>query len=110
MLDNIPFFARAATSGDVVRAKEGDGSVLWFERMVKPSRNSLLRVTFFQPAKVQDVREALGQLGCSTEWDDAHHLVSVNVPPNVKLDAIQSYLAEQAQFDCLDYEEPLLRQ
>lgn len=109
-LDNIPFFARQATSGDVVQAREGDGGVLWFERMVKPSGKSLLRVTFFQYVKVQEVRGFLKQMGCSTEWDNTHRLVAVSVPPDVNLEPVQSYLSEQAQLGYLDYEEPLLRQ
>jgi Domain of unknown function (DUF4265) len=110
ILDNIPFFARQATSGDVVQAMAGDGGVLWFERMVKPSGKSLLRVTFFQPTKVQEVRTALERIGCATEWDDTHRLVSVSVPPSAELESVQSYLAEQAQAGYLDYEEALLRQ
>ena len=109
-LDNIPFFARQATDGDVVRASEGDGGVLWFERMVKPSGKSLLRVTFFQPTKVQEVRAALERIGCATEWDDAHCLVSVSVPLSIELKSVQSYLEDQAQAGYLDYEEALLRQ
>ena len=109
MLDNIPFFARQATSGDIVQAREEAGGNLWFERMVRSSGKSLLRVTFFQPNKVQDVRESLKRLGCSTEWDDTHRLVAVSVPPDIKIESIQSYLSEQAQAGCIDYEEPLLR-
>lgn len=109
-LDNIPFFATQATSGDVVRAKEGDGGVLWFERTVKSSRQSLLRLSFFQQDKVQEVRDALKRFGCSTEWDSAHRLVSVSVPADIKLDTIQSYLMKQVQVGCLDYEEAIIRE
>src|SRR5262249_43231195 len=108
-LDNVPFFARQATDHDVVLAKMEDG-VLWFDRMVTPSGNSLLRVVFFRPDKVQEVREALKHLGCSTEWDGAHNLVSVSVPPDVKLEAVQAFLADRASAGHIDYEEAILRQ
>lgn len=109
VLDNIPFFASQATIDDVVQAKEEEG-VLWFDRVVKPSGNSLLRLAFFRPDKIQEVREALKQLGCSSEWDSNHAIVAVNIPASATLESIQALLAEQAQAGYFDYEEPILRQ
>jgi hypothetical protein len=109
-IDNIPFFATQATSGDLVRAREGDGGVLWFESVLKSSGKSLLRATFFMPDKFEEVRATLRRLGCATEWDDVHQLLAMSVPPDVKLSTVQDYLAGQAEAGHLDYEEPLLRQ
>jgi hypothetical protein len=109
VIDNVPFFATQATLGDVVLVKEEQG-VLWFDRVVKPSNNSLLRLVFFQPDRAQEVRDVLKRLGCSTEWDQNHTLIAVNVPPDANLKAIQEYLADQAEAGHLDYEEPILRQ
>lgn len=108
-LDNIPFFATQATCGDVIRVRPGDG-VLWFDEMVRPSGNSLLRATFFQPTKVRDIREALRSLGCTTEWLEAYHLIAINIPANISLEQIQAFLEEQAEAGVLDYEGAIIRQ
>ncbi len=109
VLDSIPFFTREATFQDVVLAVREDGA-LWFQRLVQPSKNSLIRLVFFLPENTSEVRDALSTLGCATEWDSAHKLVAVNIPPQVPLGNVQTYLAEQASAGVLDYEEPILRQ
>ena len=52
VLDNIPFFAREATIGDVVQVREEEGH-LWFDKVVRRSQNSLVRVVFFDRAAVE---------------------------------------------------------
>ena len=108
-LDNVPFFTREATLGDTVSAKE-EGHNLWFAGMSIRSRNSLLRVVLFDAFRVQELRQRLTDLGCSTEWDQSHKLVAVNVPETARLTAVQSYLQAEAARGWLDYEEPILRQ
>jgi hypothetical protein len=108
-IDNIPFFTREATFGDTVHTMEEDGHH-WFSRLAVPSENSLVRVALFEPSKVDELRQRLGQLGCSTEWDKPHRLVSVNVPVEASLEAVQEYLMTESARGWLDYEEPILRQ
>ena len=108
-IDNIPFFATQATSGDVIRANEVDNQ-LWFDDLIKPSGNSLLRAVFFDSSKVQEVREHLIRMGCSSEWDKNHSLIAIRVPLTANLASVQGYLGEQASAGYLDYEEPILRQ
>ncbi|MBL8920846.1 MAG: DUF4265 domain-containing protein [Myxococcaceae bacterium] len=109
VLDNVPFFARQATFGDRVSASAGEGG-LWFERVLKKSGNSLIRIVFFEKWRVQQVRDALKSLGCDTEWSERHSLVAVNVPSAVPLASVQEYLRERSTRGWLDYEEPILRQ
>lgn len=108
-LDNIPFFARQATFEDTVSAVETDGE-LWFSDVISRSRNSLLRVVLFDAARVAELRQCLMALGCTTEWDEAHKLVSVNVPETAVLTAVQDFLQAESAKGWLDYEEPILRQ
>jgi hypothetical protein len=42
-LDNIPFFATAATLGDTIRVRDKEGH-LWFEDLARPCGQSLFRV------------------------------------------------------------------
>lgn len=109
VLDSIPFFAREATFQDVVRAVRDDGH-LWFEKVVQPSGNSLIRLVFFFPDRIADVRDALSALGCSTELLRDRQLVAVNVPREAPLSGVQAYVTQQASAGVLDYEEPILRQ
>lgn len=109
VLDNIPFFARQATLGDVVSVRDDQG-VLWFEGIVASSENSLVRAVVFDEESAGAVRAALRELGCSTEWDQQHRLIAINVPSTTSLDAVEAYLEAEAGIGRLDYEEPILRQ
>jgi hypothetical protein len=109
VVDNVPFFARCATLGDVVQVAEDDQG-LWFVGVVRRSGNSLIRVVFFDRSLATSVSKALVDLGCSTEYLAAYGLLAVNVPPEVGLGDVQSYLNTEAGKGALDYEEPLLRQ
>jgi hypothetical protein len=108
-LDNIPFFAREATVGDVVRAREEDGQ-LWFDGVARRSRNSLMRVVFLDRSSLDRVNAELIGLGCATEYAKSHNILAVSIPDDVDLRAIQSYLDAEMQSGVLDYEEPILRQ
>jgi len=107
-LDNIPFFEREATLGDLVFATERD-AVLWFERIIKPSGNSLLRLVFFDNAPMDQIRQEIRNLGCESELFQEHMLLAINVPPEQSLKTIQEYLASAAARGWIDYEEPILR-
>jgi Domain of unknown function (DUF4265) len=108
-LDNIPFFAREATLGDVVCVHKED-SHLWFDKVMRRSANSLVRVVFFDNAFVERVNDRLVKLGCSTEYLETHKLLAANIPNSVNLDDVQEYLQSEAGAGVLDYEEPILRQ
>ena len=109
VVDNVPFFARDATTGDTVHVREEDGN-LWFERVVARSTNSLVRVVFFDRGAVHDVSRQLESLGCSVEYIAAHNLLAVSIPGNVPLGNVQSCLQDEANADKIDYEEAILRQ
>lgn len=108
-IDNIPFFIREATLDDVVEAVEQDGA-LTYKATISRSGNSLIRVVYYKGTDPSELREQIKALGCSTEWDDNHHLISVNVPPHVKLTDVQAFLQQGSEQERFDYEEPLLMQ
>lgn len=108
-LDNIPFFTREATTGDIILARNEDDH-LWFEHVVHRSRNSLIRVVFFDRTCMDRINQHLVTLGCSTEYSKAHNLLAVSVPETVNLRDVQGYLQAEAGAGTIDYEEPILRQ
>jgi Domain of unknown function (DUF4265) len=108
-IDNVPFFAREATLGDTVSVRQENGQY-WFRSAIAKSKNSLIRVVFFDRSKVQAVGERLVALGCATEYLEAKNLLSVCIPENAVLMKVQAYLEEEARQGTIDYEEPILRQ
>jgi hypothetical protein len=108
-IDNIPFFTREVTLGDVVEAIERGGE-LDYVRMVEQSGNSLIRIVYYDGSDPAALRKELEQLGCSTEWNSDHQLIAVNVPLEVKLSNVQEFLQEGFNQDRWDYEEAVIRQ
>ncbi|MCI0671616.1 MAG: DUF4265 domain-containing protein, partial [Myxococcaceae bacterium] len=109
VIDNVPFFTREATLGDTVSIREEEGH-RWFEAVLHPSRNSLVRIVFFDRTCVDRVSAHLTGLGCSTEYLREHNLLAVSIPESVRLRDVQDYLQSEAAQGTLDYEEPILRQ
>lgn len=109
VIDNIPFFARTATIGDVVRVRR-EGSEFWFVGLVRRSENSLLRVVFFDLSCVDNIGKDLLEMGCYTEYLHEYRIMAVSVPSEVKLVDVQVYLQLEADAGRIDYEEPILRQ
>lgn len=75
-LDNIPFFTREATLGDIVTVRAADG-VLWFDHLLEASGNSLVRVVMFDLERLDSVRHAIATLGCELEFEGDHNLIAV---------------------------------
>jgi len=109
VIDNVPFFVREATVGDTVSAQEEDG-LRWFSSLISRSRNSLVRIVFFDKSRVKATSEHLVAMGCSTEYLREHSLMAVSVPAEVALADVQAYLQSEADSGSIDYEEPILRQ
>lgn len=109
IIENVPFFAKEATIGDVVEAHIEDG-VLIYKSTVRRSGNSLVRVIVFEGTNVGDVSTRFERMGCQTEIYAALGLVSVSIPPEVMLSDVQAVLRAGFEAGNWDYEEPLLRQ
>jgi len=107
VIDNVPFFVREATLGDTVLAREADGN-LWFERVLRRSRNSLFRVRLFDESAKQRVSDALTAIGCATEYFKQRALLSVSIPDPKMVAGVQNYLRNEATSGVLDYEEPII--
>lgn len=107
-LDNIPFYARGFACGDIVRAaRDADGQLLC-SGVVLPSGHSTIRLWFAGPLEVQEVRNTLLSMGCTSELNHTR-LVAVDIPPEVHYSAIQAYVEAQKSAGVFEYEEACLR-
>ena len=104
-IDNIPFFAYDAADGDVVAVKVIDGE-LFFDRVVQPSGNSVVRVVVNNEESIPQLRAQLLALGCDSEW--WRNLVAVNIPSEIPYGPVLRLLEEGQAKDQWGFEEAVL--
>lgn len=106
-LDNSPFYAYGVSWEDIVLApfdvQEGMPA---FQSVVSKSGNRTVRVIFDPPVSAgnssDQVLQGLVVLGCSYEGANPKY-ISVNIPSEVALQAVRSYLVEhEAQWEHAD--------
>ena len=73
-VDNIPFFAKGISAGDVVSAQQENADLV-FERVLRPSGHSTLRVILFGDTDKAQVRADLVSLGCESEGSHLPSLI-----------------------------------
>ncbi|PHR01352.1 MAG: hypothetical protein COB29_14750 [Sulfitobacter sp.] len=106
-LDNIPFYAKGVSFGDVVTV-EKIGDCLHMVELAESSGHSTVRLWFADIADVQVTRKTLESFGCSSEISDQPRLVAVDISPSVTYDNIRAYLDEGEINGKWDYEEACL--
>lgn len=106
-IDNIPFYAKNLSCDDIVEAKK-DGDAYFFERVVRPSENSTIRVVLYDLAEEGGVRNELSNLGCSIEGTGTPGLIAVNIPKK-NIDRVVGFLKDAFAEQKLDFEEGALR-
>jgi hypothetical protein len=106
-LDNSPFYAYGVSWQDVVFAPydEQEG-VATFRSVVEKSGNRTLRIFFDSPVASDNasnqILQGLITAGCSYEGANRKY-ISINVPPEVELQQVRSYLIErEAQWEHAD--------
>ncbi len=97
-LANSPFYAYSVSWQDVVLAPFSlEEQLPTFQRVVEKSGNRTVRVSFNPPVEAGNLSDELLQglvcLGCSYEGATTIYM-SINVPPDVELEAVRSYLME----------------
>jgi hypothetical protein len=103
-IDNIPFFVSNIALGDIVRAIEVKGELI-FDKIIQRSGNSTLRVYVFNSNEKGILRNNLRLLGCSTEGSHIDRLFSVNIPKSIDRPMVIEYLKREEQSGTLEYEE-----
>jgi hypothetical protein len=86
-IDNIPFYAKGVSSGDVVEVKPHEGQ-LQFERVLRPSGNSVVRLYVSDVVDRQAVRDSFRELGCESELHSNPKFLAVEIPSAVPVDPV----------------------
>jgi hypothetical protein len=107
-IDNLPFYVKGISSGDVVSA-EPQGGQLEFKSLVRSSSNSVFRLYISDVSDVQAVRDSFRQLGCESELSDNPRLVAVEIPGNAAIKPISELLDSGAESGRWEYEQGVLR-
>lgn len=107
-IENIPFYIRDVSPGDVVRGKRSDG-VLWFDGILERSDSSVIRIIIFVSSKSDDLLRKLVSFGCKWEGSHLSSLYSVEVPGTADYASVLGFLQEQVDDGALDFEEASLR-
>lgn len=108
LIQNIPFYAKGVSRGDIVSAWF-DGKGLVYNKTFSRSANSTIRAVLFDPSAVDDVVESLDSIGCDHEWHKAFNLVAINVRDEFSYLNLLAYLHSISERGLLDFEEATLR-
>ncbi len=108
-LDNIPFFAANVSNGDVVKVRNKKLGEKSFLAVVQQGGHSTLRIFLDEESFVKEVRNQLLEMGCSTEVSNVKKLISIDVPPEVSLNKVKSYLEVLNKRGILDIEDGCLQ-
>jgi hypothetical protein len=107
-IDNIPFYVKGISSGDVVAAEPQEGQ-LQFKSVVRPSANSVFRLYVTDVSDVQAARDTFRQLGCESELSNNPKLVAVEIPGAVPIEPVAALLDAGAEAGRWEYEQGVLR-
>lgn len=106
-IDNIPFYAKLISDGDIVSASTDDGGLV-FEKLLVASSNCTFRVIMLDGTDGFDEREYLKTMGCETEGSGIEGFFAVSVD-KAEYQNIASYLASAHNDGKLDFEESSIR-
>jgi hypothetical protein len=107
-IDNVPFFARGVSWGDVVAVERHDDE-LHFKEVVHPSDHTVLRVIVYDQTRVGELHDKLKEMSCDTEQSHLPSLLTVDVPPTADLNKILEYLSDGEDEGRWTYEEASIR-
>lgn len=95
-VDNIPFYAKGISSGVVETVVPNEGQ-LQFGRVVRPSRNSVVRLYVSDVSDMQATRDGFRELGCESELHSNPKFVAVEIPSNVSAYPVDALLEDGAK-------------
>ena len=90
-LESVPSFAFGLAFGDVVRA-EHHGEARWVEELVSASGHSTVRVIPLGSARLDDLKVALKDRGCTLFPGVVSEMLAVDVPRSVDFEELRAYL------------------
>jgi hypothetical protein len=107
-IDNIPFYVRGISDGDVISAKmEEDGRLVFFE-LVEASFNSTFRLIVSDESETPKVRKMFRELDCPSELV-SHGLISIHIPGSIVMKPIATLIEQGEENGWWGFEEGALR-
>jgi hypothetical protein len=106
-LDNIPFYARGISDGDLIRAEPDADGVLTFLSVERPSWFSTVRVFVKGGADKEEVRQRFRKIECDSEGI-SEHLFTLSIP-RPRLGEVLVELERGEVVGEWDWEEGVLR-
>lgn len=104
-LENVPFFVVGVAYGDVVRARDVDGS-LWFDgEVVNESGHGTIRVMLQDRSKEDSIKEFVRNCGCTMEQSHIPGYFAIDVPPSARAKELVEFLAAAEEAETLGYDE-----
>lgn len=103
-LDNILFYAKGFSWGDLIQVKFVDGEP-YADVLVKESGHSTVRILFENIDDVQSTRDQLKSIGCDSELSNYQKLIAVDIPPVVYYNDVIEYLDEGEKIAKWEYQE-----
>jgi len=107
-MDNIPFYVKGISAGDIATAGPRQGQLL-FMALVCPSGNSVFRLYSSDMPDVGSARDTLRALGCESELSNNPKLVAVGIPGTVPIEPVSAFLEAGALSGRWEYEEGVMR-
>jgi hypothetical protein len=107
-IDNVPFYAKGISSGDVVYAEPREGQLV-FIRLLQPSTNSVFRLYVADADDAKSARDSFRELGCESEQSHIPKLFAVEIPGSVAMEPVAALLDSGAEAGRWEYEQGVLR-
>ncbi|MFB9843318.1 DUF4265 domain-containing protein [Mucilaginibacter ginsenosidivorans] len=106
-IDNIPFFAKNIAPGDIISVENDDGE-LYFDSLIEPSGNSVVRLIFCDKNNIEATTKALEEMGCNWEGSHLSTLIAVEIPKTVPYQQVKLFLENGFNNGLYDYQEACL--
>lgn len=95
-LDDIPWFVRGISCGDILAVEPDEEDVRWAGEVVRRSKNCTIRLIVLRGggtgAARQSVINAFQELGVDGEGTEQFRMVALDVPPTADLTKVQRLL------------------
>lgn len=108
-IDNIPFYARDVNWKDRVSATCSEDGMLTFERVLNRSGHSTIRIIALMKSEMPSIQKEIESLRCTWEGSDVPSLISVDIPPTVKISDVRKILDADTEMGRLEYEEACIQ-
>ena len=106
-IDNVPWFTREVSDGDVVSAEPRDDGQLWFAGALERSGHATFRLMVSEQDDVKAVRDELRAEGIDSELHGLRlpQLISLDVPPSIDLGELHQRLEDGERSGRWEWEE-----